>query len=316
MLAKLFNNISIQSLVRALLFSLLCLGLLLSFGGYHAGHLQILSWEWVVPAQVFAILFIGVNLFTAWWFNSVVNLLGFLKNDFQLLPVYILVLAPLLAMSHSVELLLILPLGVFLMLRLLNLMQSVDPSYILYDTGVVCALMILLAPGSLIFLLIIWLAALNFGHLNFRTFLMPIIGMTAIYFMLFTILYWIFHFDGITYLLADFKSVIPVFHYDDFHKAWVYIPLVIVAIPAFLETAQTYGKASVLKRQVFTFLTLFFLIMAVAGAFVQNGVQIWMWLAVPLSVFVVNRLHYQRKNWQKDISYLLLLIFLAMTLFA
>lgn len=315
MLAKLFNNISIQSLIRALLFSVMVLIAAWIIPETGRATLHILAWHWEVSETlhnvILALLLIGIS----WRLNSRINDIGFLKNDYQLMPVLMLLFTPVLFENGSMELILVLPLGIFLATRLFQLVQTVDPSFILFDSGVLLALMTLLVPESIFFLLIIWIATLNFGHLSVRTFLMPHIGMAGVYFMLFTLLYWIFDINVLPIFWEGFMSLRPAFELNDFTGFWVYLPLLLVALPAFLETSQVYGKASVKKRQIFTFLTLYFLVALLAGLLIQSKADAWIWLLLPLAIFVVNLLHYLRKNWHKNIVYLLLILFLFLSLF-
>lgn len=314
MLAKLFNNISIQSLIRALLFSVLVLVAAWSMADPGQASLQILAWEWPVSEVLYKLILSLLLVGISWRLNSRINDIGFLKNDYQLMPVLMLLFTPILFENGSMELILVLPLGIFLATRLYQLVQTVDPSFILFDSGVLLALMTLLVPESIFFLLIIWIATLNFGHLSVRTFLMPHIGMAGVYFMLFTLLYWIFDINVLPIFWEGFMSLRPAFELNDFTGFWVYLPLLLVALPSFLETSQVYGKASVKKRQIFTFLTLYFLVALLAGLLIQSKADAWIWLLLPLAIFVVNLLHYLRKNWYKNIVYLLLILFLFFSL--
>lgn len=315
MLAKLFNNISIPSLARALAFLVtICVVSVIFYTAppstLHLGFPDIA----LTPFWFFTLLLIFIpGLALA--FNTGINQLGFLKNDYQVIPIFGLILLPVFLLNGNVALLLSMPFIILLMLRLMWLVKSIDPSYILFDAGVLIGLSALLVPELLFFMLIAWLATINFGHFNIRTFLMPIIGLSAIYFFLFTLLYWIFDINGLEYLLKSIGNIVPGFHFSDIRKVWVYIPLAISALPALLETTQVYGKANVQKRQIFTFLSLSFLLLLLGGVFIEISSTLWIWTALPISAFVVNLIHYRRKAWQRDIYYLLLLIFWSLVIF-
>ncbi len=314
MLAKLFNNISIQSLIRALFLSVVVLALCWWISNPFVGPFDILSWQWVMGGVLQKLILSAILLFVALFLNSRTNSLGFLKNDYQLIPVMMLMLSPLFFELQSLELALAFCLGIFLLTRLLELVQTVDPSYILFDSGVLLALMVILVPESLFFILLIWIATLNFGHLTVRTFMMPLMGISAMYFMLFTLLHWIFDVNALGTLISEVGSLRPHFEVADFSQWWVYLPLAILVPPAFLETVQVYGKASVRKRQIFTFLMLVMLIALVVGLLVPHPANAWIWLLLPLAVFVVNLIHYLRKSWHKDLVYLMLISYLFLSL--
>lgn len=315
MLAKLFNNISIPSLARAIFFSAL---------------FAILSVLWISPAGDSLVMAISDGEILPWGYklcmvlsvvlvafglNTGINIIGFLKQDYQFLVVYtLLVLGMLITGGGSIELILSLSLGALMFYRLLQLVETIDPSYILFDSGVLLALSTLLIPESAFLLLIIWLATFNFGHGGVRTFLMPLMGAAGLYFMVFTFLYWLTDINLLDFMVDRFASLQFGFHLKNTRNAIVYIPFLIVCIPALLETAQIYGKANVKKRQVFTLLMVISVLIILAGTFVKNSPNLWIWLSIPMSALVVNLIHYRKKNWQKDIFYLLLISFLALSI--
>ena len=314
MLAKLFNNISIPSLARAIFFSALLaiLSVLwispvresLEVGLFNG---EMLPWAYKSCIAVLAVL-------VAFGLNSGINSIGFLKQDYQFIVVYtLLVLGMLITGVGSIELILSLPLGALMLYRLLQLVETIEPSYILFDSGVLLALMSLLVPESVFLLLIIWVATFNFGHGGVRTFLMPLMGAAGLYFMAFTFLYWLTDINLLGFMMDRFTSLEFGFHLKDTRNSIVYLPFLIVCIPALLETAQIYGKANVKKRQVFTFLMVISVLIILAGTFVKNSPNLWIWLSIPMSALLVNLIHYRKKNWQKDIFYLLMICFLALS---
>lgn len=313
MLAKLFNNISIQSLIRALIFSVLVLITAWLMADINTVALDVLIWDWPMHVVVLKLLLSTSLLGSVVWLNSRINDSGFLKNDYQLIPVLMLVLTPVLFQMEHLAFLFLLPIGAIFHTRIFQLTETSDPSFILFDSGVLVALMSFLAPESAFLLLIVWVATLNFGHLTLRTFLMPLIGVSATCFMLFTVLYWVFDLHVLSDYLASFIGMITTFNGDVFSRAWVFIPLVLIALPALLETTHVYGKANVRKRQIFTFLTTYFLLTTAAGFFVEQKVNVWIWLLIPFAIFTVNLLNYIKKGWRKNIVFLLLMLFLALS---
>ncbi len=313
MLAKLFNNISVQSLVRALIFSLLVLLTAWLMADIKTVTLDVLIWEWPMHKVMLKLLLSASLLASAVWLNSRINDSGFLKSDYQLIPVLMLVLTPVLFQMEHLAFLFLLPVGAVFHTRIFQLTETSDPSFILFDAGVLVALMSFLAPESAFLLLIVWVATLNFGHLTFRTFLMPLMGVSATCFMLFTVLYWVFDLNVLSEYLGSFAGMITTFNWGTFSRAWVFIPLVLVAVPALLETTHLYGKANVRKRQIFTFLTIYFVLTTVAGFFVEHKVNVWIWLLIPFAIFTVNLLNYIKKGWRKNVVFLLLVLFLILS---
>lgn len=315
MLAKLFDNISIQSLIRAIIFGVIVLLGAWLLAGVKAVTLDVLMWEWQLSAILLKLLLSGSMLASAIWLNSRINTSGFLKNDYQLIPVLMLVLTPVLFQLDQLSFLFLLPIGAVFHTRLFQLAEASDPSFILFDSGVLVALMSLLAPEAAFLLIMVWVATLNFGHLSFRTFLMPVIGVSAACFMLFTVLYWVFGLNVLADYVGSFRGMLGMPDWGFVSNNWVFVPLILIALPAFLETAQVYGKANVRKRQVFTFLTVYFIMALVAGLFVQQKAHIWTWLLIPFAIFTVNLIHYTRKGWRKNIIFLLLMLFYGLSFF-
>lgn len=315
MLAKLFNNISIPSLGRALVVSLIAAILAVAWLSGDGAQLQIQLLDFTISVLWFKMLTVIITVGVALGLNSGINAVGFLKNDYQFLPVFALLTLPmLLSKGADVELLLTLPIGAYMFLRLLMLVSAIDPSYILFDAGVALGIMTILVPELCFLLLVVWLAIFNFGHAGVRTFLMPIIGAAAIYFMSFTLLFWLVDINGIEFMTTRLGNIALGFHFRDIENLWLYIPLAIAVIPALFETAQIYGKASVQKRQIFTFLLSMSALLFLAGTYIEHIFDLWLWLSIPFAALVVNLIHYRKKSWQKDVYYLLLIAFLTLSI--
>lgn len=307
MLAKLFNNISVPSLARAMGFSLLVLLALALLSPQHSFYFHFAGHTWAIGRIWYQAIQVVVILTSAWWFNSSINVLGFLKNDYQLIPVFTLIITAIFFVNDSLELLLIMPLVILLMLRLLSISQSVVDSYALFDVGSIIALTTLLVPETILFLPVCWLAVWAFGRLYFRALLMPLVGMVAVWFVAYAVVLWFVPVSPSTLVVGILSQVEIGLQPSGYSETWWrFLPLLAVAVPALIEMMRAYGKASVYKRQCFSFLFYFFLLFLVAGSFVPGHGHIWLWLALPLSVFVVNLLHYAKKNWLKDVVYALL----------
>jgi len=315
MLAKLFNNISIPSLARALFFAVLSSVLAAVWSNIPYQGLALVVIEAEVAPWVYRLMVAVIPVVVGYALNSGINASGFLKQSYQFLPVYtMLTLGLFLVAEGSFELLTALPLGAILVYRLIVLVKSINPSYILFDTGVLTGIMALLVPEAACFLVLIWLATFNFGHGGVRTFLMPVMGAGAVYFLAFPLLYWISGSNGVEFLINRYSAMEFGFHLKDTKHALVYIPLILVIVPSLLETVQVYGKASVQKRQLFTFLVEAALLIVIGGTFVKNSPNLWVWLSIPLAILVVNLINYRKKKWQKDLVYLMLIAFLALSL--
>ncbi len=314
MLAKLFNNISIQSLIRAGLFVFILLLFAAFFSPTRVANLAVLDWEFSFSQVYLQALIVLCLPIVFWLFNHRVNTIGFLKLDYQLLVVLCLLIGPLLMQINNAGYVITFVLGMFLLMRLFEMVSTIDPAYILFDAGVFVAIMSLLVPETTFLLLIIWLATLTFGQLNIKTLLMPLLAIIAVYFMVFTILYWLFQYNAFEALIQNYQNMTFGFDVSITENGWVLTPLVIVAFMALAETMQVYGKANVKKRQIFTFLLTFFLLSAVAGFTMGQSDLRKIWPLIPMAFFTVNLIHYQRKEWLKTSVYGLLLLFFILVL--
>ncbi len=311
MLANLFKDISIASLGRAVGFTILSLLVAIFFLRPLSPTMSFLQLQWQVAPALYFSLMVLVVVGSGWWLNQSINAISFLKNDFQLLPIFGLVFTAVVTQDPRVEYLLLLPVGVFLLLRLLSLTRGAPHTYVLFDAGVITGLMALFVPESLVFVVIAWLAILNFGAVYFRAFLMPVMGVCAVWFMLFSYFY-LAHGYGLAYqwevVFGELEMQLDLNEWGE--QSWRYLPLLALMLPAFYQTLQVYSKANVLKKQAFSFMLLMLLILFAAGLLIEDNLRLYLWLTIPVSVLLSNLIHYSRKWWQKDLVYLGLILFL------
>ncbi|MDZ7845474.1 MAG: DUF6427 family protein [Owenweeksia sp.] len=203
-------------------------------------------------------------------------------------------------------------------MRTLSLAAGKRYGYVLFDVGCLIAIMMLIRPEALIFLLIGWLGVLSFGRLFFRALLMPLVGLVAIWFMLFSISFGLGDAGMVEQVALSFTEVplnLAVGQGLVF-KGWGHlVPLAVVLLPALFHLPRVFNRANVLKRQVYTFLIFTALVLLVTGSLVENYRALWIWLLIPLAVFLVNFIQDQQKKWRKDVIYLLLLLYLGLSLF-
>lgn len=305
MLSKLFEDISLASLVRAWVFSLGLAAMLLLLPG--VGPSAELSWPY--STWWYWTLLIVAGVVGAWWLNASFLALGFVKRDYQLIPLLSLLLWPCLMAFPDWELLLCWPLGILVILRLLSLSVAPDYSYVLFDAGNLIGLMSIFVPESLILLPVCWLAMLSFGQLFLRGLLMPVVGILAVWFMAFALFFAWGEQSFVSFMLEGFSTIELFWRPQAMAEYWRFIPLLVLLLPALLEITQVYAKADVQKRQTFVFFLLAALVFFLGGGFLADPQRVWLWLNIPLGLFVLNLVHYLRKPWWRDISYLLLLLY-------
>ena len=171
MLAKLFNNISVQSLIRAAIAAYIWLIIAALISPVQPANLAFLSFSIELSGALLRVFVVVLVPVICWWFNHRVNAIGLLKHDFQLLALMPLLLAPWLLLLSNLAALIAFFMAIVLLVRLFELVNTIDPKYILFDSGVLVALMALIVPETAFFLILIWIASINFGQINFKTFL-------------------------------------------------------------------------------------------------------------------------------------------------
>jgi hypothetical protein len=154
-----------------------------------------------------------------------------------------------------------------------------------------------------------------FRTIAFRVLLMPLVGLIAIWFMIFSVMYFVSGDNLIQYLQAllnelQWEFALPAIGFN----AWAIIPLGLVILPAALEMLQLYAKANVFKKQVFNFLILFVLVLLTSAFFVKHALHMLAWLSIPFSIWVANLVIYLRKGWKKDLAYLCVFLFWLISL--
>lgn len=310
MLAKLFDDIGIASLIRSLSLSILLLLLVYFLSGPEEVSLSLLQFRWTLPGFWSVVIGLPVLILSSLWFNSAINAIPLFKADYQVNFVASILLIPILITGGSLNPVLMLPLVVLFLIKQLALAENPGISLLLFDSGTLIGMMLFLEPLSLIMLLVVWLGLINYGHFGLKQLLMPLTGLLAVWFMAGALLYW---FGGTEELRTAFASLaeLPFGRMPEFENSlWRAIPLLILLLPALLRLAAVYGKAKILQRQSYGFLLLFMFLLLIGGALFYKTTGLWIWMALPMAALVVNLVKGINKNWMKDLVYLTLLSYL------
>ena len=315
MLAKLFNDISIASLIRSAGVVILLFVLVFLLAAPEQASLQLLQYHWEFSAIWLLIPGIPVYTFSVWWFNSTVNGVQLLKGDYQVMLVTGLLLLPALISMGSLNLMLLLPLTVLFLQKQFALGHQEDISYAQFDTGTIVGLMLILQPLSVVFLLINWLALMNYGRFGLKESLMPLTGALAVWFLVCSLIYFVAGGDTTLEALRSLL-VISLGNFSGWQqKTPRLIPLILLMLPGFFELLKLFGKIKVLQRQGFTLLLLSLAVILLAGTVFYNPQGLWLWMALPAGVILVNLIQSIRRPWLKDVVYLLLLTYVFLFFF-
>lgn len=315
MLAKLFDDIGIASLIRSLLMSLVLTLLLYFSSGPATVTAGFLHYTWSLPGFWAVIIAAPLILLSSLWFNSAINAIPLLKRDYQLSFVAAALLIPVLITQGSLPLILLLPLVTLFFTKQLALGENPEVSYLLFDTGTIIGLMLFFEPLSWIFLIGLWLGLVNYGHFGLKQILMPVLGVLAVWFLACSVVYWT---QGSSEMTAALQTlmILPAGDLPSWSEnLWRVLPVAILLLPAVLELMNTYGKAKVLQRQSFGFLMLLLVLLMIAGAVFFSPSGLWLWMAFPVAVLVVNLINALKKTWLKDLAYLMILSYVILFLF-
>jgi len=314
MLAKLFDDIGIASFIHSTVLTLAFTLLVYFVSGPSSVSIGLIHYTWSLPGYWAAILATPLILFSSLWFNFIINSIPLFKRDYQLCFVLAILLIPVLITQGSLDLILLLPLIVLFLSRQLALGENPAIAYLLFDSGTLIGLMLFFEPLSWVFLLVLWLGLVNYGHFGLKQILIPVLGLLAIWFVVCSVLYWTAGISEVVSALGALVNLpqanLPVWS----ENLWRISPLVILLIPSFLELLGAYGKVKVLQSKSFGFLMIMFIAILVAGAVFYNPAGLWIWMAFPTAVLVVNLINALKRRWLKELAYLLLLSYLLLFL--
>lgn len=315
MLAKLFDDISIASLIRSLGLAIVLFLLVFLVSGQELTHLSILNYHWELPGYWHAIIALPLLSLSVVWFNTNLIAIPLFKNDYQPAIITAILLIPVLVTQASLNIVLLMPLMVLLLLKLFSLAESPSISYLLFDSGSIIGLMLFLEPLSITMMLVVWLSLINYGRFGLKQILMPFIGLLAIWFLGSAIIYWL---GGTKEVSLVYQGLVdlPFGSLPSWQdNLWRILPVAILFVPAMFQLLNVLSKAKVLQRQSFGMMLVFFTVILLTGALFYQPAGLWIWLAFPVATMIVNLVLKLNKAWMKDLVYLLLLSYLALFLF-
>jgi len=315
MLTKLFSDISIRSLLSAFLAVVLVmtLALVLKEGKTEEVFFSGYRFDWLTGWKKFMqVLIIPVSAFAL---NEVLNRQGLLKSSYYIFVLGTINLLAFGGINPSFTTLLSIPFVVFMLLWMLPLISSGEIYNHVFDAGCIIALLSLISPQALWLIIIVWAAVISLGRLSVRTIILPFIGLVAVYFITFCLLYFLGQKQIINYYREEHFLLFLNWSDTRFKNLWLFIPVLLTVIPAMGEYVQAQRKAKVQKLQLLNFF---------AGAFALSTLSIGLWgvngdyffvLAIPITVLQANLMHYLKKWWETDLILLFSLGSMLLALF-
>jgi hypothetical protein len=305
MFAKLFDHISLRSLINALSFSLLVLACIF-FLPLGLLKLSVLGYSYILPAWLSLTVVLFACGFFSFLFNETQNRKRFFTGQNHLLVVLVLLLFSTQLATNNLHIVVLLPLALLFFNKLSKLVSVVDAKYLCFDLGLLAGLYSLLY-GQLIFLFVLaLLAALFESKLSIRSLTASILGLIG----------------GVSFVAA-----IGVFVDLDIYKMWfaqlasiqlefapysglewltVGLILVLIALTYF-SIPMLLNKANVLQRGKYT---LWFMVQSALVVFTlifNEKAVLSLFLLFPVAWLISKVLLEAKNKWFRDSLYLILL---------
>lgn len=307
MLTRLFDSIRLQSLIAALFIMVLLSGSIVLVVEHHYTTLYLPGLEVAISPFLFKIFLVLVMPACALWFNALLNRIGAFELDYHPSVLWAAQVPVIAFLSSRPSLLIAMPLIMLAFQRILTLADKKSSLNVLFDIGNIAALASIIYPQAIMLVLFSWLAALVFGQIELRSFIASILGLFAIYFMLFSIFYFLTDVDFIEFMGSRFGELIISFEKVELLLLGVYVPIVIAVLLAIPDFLAVLNKAKVLKRQSMLFFAMTLVLSLLIGVAINTKAEIFVLAAPPIIVLEANLLRSLKRWWLKDLFYLLVL---------
>ncbi|MEQ9262967.1 MAG: DUF6427 family protein [Owenweeksia sp.] len=316
MLARLFNNLTVQSLTSSLLVSYLLAGIAVFMRTYEPATLVLPGWSFTVSPTVFQwAAMICLPLYSV-WFNSILIRFGFLKGHHHLIPIFTILLLLFGCHENQPAALAAIPLLILIIRQTLRMINAgAEVLQLVFNIGFLIGVVSIFFPPGLILTLVCWVAVVFFGHFSVRTIIIPIMGMASFYFLVYSAYFFFTDFP----FPAELWSLLTQFSLNtwngELHKTWPYLFLLISVLISLIEYVKALNYAKIQKRQFLNFNAAFLVLGIIAFAAFQSPWAGGVIIALPISVFLSNLVQYVSRWWLRDLIYLSLLLTLLLMVF-
>lgn len=307
MLTRLFSNISLQSALA----SVLAIALLAVIGVYIADiqefNLNFGFFSFLIKPILVQVLYVLIVAFSSIAFASIINSLGIMPGAYQITVLFGIQLLIFTVGTIQMEIILAIPLLVLAFHKLFKIGIVPDPRSELFDIGVITGIISLFLIEGLALIFICWAACLVFRALNVKTLLVPIIGVFALYSILFVVGFFFTEENFSEFMVGRYKEIsLNVIQYD-LRVLLSLLGVILVSLAGIAEVIRNLGKAVVFKRQIMS-VSIGVLIIIIGLSLIQTQAENILFMAVfPISILQYNLLLNLNKWWQKDLVYLVLL---------
>lgn len=252
----------------------------------------------------YTIIFILSLLMSMGW-NNLLTDRGVFKNV-TILPAFTLVLLNS-AFSFSA-----LWVSYFLMLFVLNKLMSTyqksKPYAMLFDSGFLIGLSCIVYPLSILFFLLVYVSNAIYTTLNWRTFLVPFLGLLTPFLFAYTYAYYFDISAELThYLLSSFKLHLPSFSWT-IELGVFLVVLAIIFLLSFKEMLEWLVRKNLRSRKAFYLLFAYSVCVFIGLFFSSYTWNHLLLFGLPLSVILANYFMFLEKKWWYEGAYMLLIL--------
>ena len=196
----------------------------------------------------------------------------------------------------------------FVLNKLMLCFQQERPYGLLFDSGFLIGLATVINPICIFFFMLTYVAVMVYSTINWRNFLIPIIGLFTPFLFIWT---YGFYFDSlpdlIDYYFSYIKWSLPTIEYSLAFLIWSTLVLLLFFF-AIRELAQWLTMKSLRSRKSFYIFFAYSICAFVGFFFVQDSWNYLLLFSLPFTVLTANYFLFIEKRWWYESLFILILI--------
>ena len=196
----------------------------------------------------------------------------------------------------------------FVLNKLMLCFQQERPYGLLFDSGFLIGLATVINPICIFFFMLTYVAVMVYSTINWRNFLIPIIGLFTPFLFIWT---YGFYFDSLPdlsdYYFSYIKWSLPTIEYSLAFLIWSTLVLLLFFF-AIRELAQWLTMKSLRSRKSFYIFFAYSICAFVGFFFVQDSWNYLLLFSLPFTVLTANYFLFIEKRWWYESLFILILI--------
>tara|TARA_B100000925_G_scaffold287913_1_gene267984 strand:- start:671 stop:1636 length:966 start_codon:yes stop_codon:yes gene_type:complete len=196
----------------------------------------------------------------------------------------------------------------FVLNKLMLCFQQERPYGLLFDSGFLIGLATVINPICIFFFMLTYVAVMVYSTINWRNFLIPIIGLFTPFLFIWT---YGFYFDSLPdlsdYYFSYIKWSLPTIEYSLAFLIWSTL-LLLLFFFAIRELAQWLTMKSLRSRKSFYIFFAYSICAFVGFFFVQDSWNYLLLFSLPFTVLTANYFLFIEKRWWYESLFILILI--------